>query len=87
LTQKQGILFAKKRGFLLDSNNRSGQPKRSALCVHWHCADFDERMPGDNAWSESFFATMKKKLIHWANYGRKSLYGRQCLSIFIAFTM
>jgi len=31
----------------------------------------NERMPGDNAWSESFFATMKKKLIHWANYGTK----------------
>lgn len=28
-------------------------------------------MPGDNAWSESFFATMKKELIHWTHYGTK----------------
>jgi len=25
-------------------------------------------MPGDNSWSESFFATMKKELIHWAHF-------------------
>ena len=25
-------------------------------------------MPGDNAWSESFFATMKKECIHWAHF-------------------
>ncbi len=25
-------------------------------------------MPGDSAWSESFFATMKKELIHWMHY-------------------
>ncbi len=28
-------------------------------------------MPGDNAWSESFFATMKKELIHWKHYETK----------------
>ncbi len=28
-------------------------------------------MPGDNAWSESFFATLKKELIHWAYYRTK----------------
>ena len=28
-------------------------------------------MPGDNAWSESFFATMKKELIHWTHYEKK----------------
>jgi putative transposase len=28
-------------------------------------------MPGDNAWSESFFATMKKELIHWMHYETK----------------
>jgi len=28
-------------------------------------------MPGDNAWSESFFATMKKELIHRTHYGTK----------------
>lgn len=28
-------------------------------------------MPGDNAWSESFFATMKKELIHWTHYETK----------------
>jgi len=25
-------------------------------------------MPGDNSWSESFFATMKKELIHWSHF-------------------
>ncbi|GHU69255.1 transposase [Clostridia bacterium] len=29
-------------------------------------------MPGDNAWSESFFATMKKELIHWTHFETKS---------------
>ena len=28
-------------------------------------------MPGDNSWSESFFATLKKELIHWKHYGTK----------------
>jgi len=28
-------------------------------------------MPGDNAWSESFFATMKKELIHWTHFVTK----------------
>lgn len=28
-------------------------------------------MPGDNAWSESFFATMKKELTHWTHYETK----------------
>ncbi len=28
-------------------------------------------MPGDNSWSESFFATMKKELIHWTHYKAK----------------
>ena len=28
-------------------------------------------MPGDNSWSESFFAMLKKELIHWKNYGMK----------------
>lgn len=28
-------------------------------------------IPGDNAWSESFFATMKKELIHWTYYETK----------------
>jgi putative transposase len=25
-------------------------------------------MPGDNAWSESFFATMKKECVHWSHF-------------------
>ena len=29
-------------------------------------------MPGDNSWAESFFATMKKELIHWARFETKS---------------
>ena len=30
-------------------------------------------MPGDNSWSESFFATMKKELIHWTHYETKEV--------------
>ena len=29
-------------------------------------------MPGDNAWAESFFATMKKELIHWTHFETKA---------------
>jgi len=25
-------------------------------------------MPGDNSWSESFFANMKKEIVHWSHY-------------------
>jgi putative transposase len=28
-------------------------------------------MPGDNAWSESIFTTMRKELIHWTHYETK----------------
>jgi putative transposase len=28
-------------------------------------------MPGDNSWSESFFATMKKELVHWTHFGTR----------------
>jgi len=28
-------------------------------------------VPGDNSWSESFFATLKKELVHWKHYGTK----------------
>lgn len=28
-------------------------------------------MPGDNAWSESFFANMKKELFHWEHYSTR----------------
>ena len=44
-------------------------------------------MPGDNAWSESFFATMKKELIHWTHFETKELYGRQCLSIYCFYNV
>ena len=29
-------------------------------------------MPGDNSWAESFFATMKKELIHWTHFETKA---------------
>ena len=25
-------------------------------------------MPGDNAWSESFFANLKKEAVHWTHF-------------------
>lgn len=44
-------------------------------------------MSGDNAWSESFFATMKKELLHWRTTRRKYRSRRQCARIYIAFTI
>jgi putative transposase len=29
-------------------------------------------MPGDNSWSESFFATMKKELVRWTHFATKA---------------
>lgn len=29
-------------------------------------------MPGDNSWSESFFATMKKEMVHWTHFETKA---------------
>ena len=28
-------------------------------------------MPGDNAWSESFFANLKKEAVHWVHFATK----------------
>jgi putative transposase len=28
-------------------------------------------MPGDKSWAESFFATIKKELIHWSRFETK----------------
>jgi putative transposase len=27
--------------------------------------------PGDNAWSESFFANLKKEAVHWAHFATR----------------
>jgi len=29
-------------------------------------------MPGDNAWSESFFANLKKEAVHWCHFETRS---------------
>jgi len=33
--------------------------------------------PGDNSWSESFFATMKKELVHWTFHRTRECGRRQ----------
>ena len=45
-------------------------------------------MPGDNAWSVSFFATMKKELIHWTHCETKEVVRTAVFEyIYIAYTM
>ena len=42
-------------------------------------------MPGDNAWSESFFATMKKELILWIHYVAKEAVRAAVFEYFYCF--
>ena len=63
----QGCIFHSDRGSQYTSKAVMG------LLQHYGMRQSFSRvgMPGDNAWSESFFATMKKELIHWTHYETK----------------
>lgn len=64
---EQGCIFHSDRGSQYTSNAVKD------LLVRYGMRQSFSRvgMPGDNAWSESFFATMKKELIHWTHYETK----------------
>ena len=62
-----GCIFHSDRGSQYTSN-----AVKDLLCRNGMRQSFSRvGMPGDNAWSESFFATMKKELIHWTHYETK----------------
>lgn len=62
-----GCIFHSDRGSQYTSN-----AVKKILCRYGMRQSFSRvGMPGDNAWSESFFATMKKELIHWTHYETK----------------
>lgn len=62
-----GCIFHSDRGSQYTSNS-----VKDLLCRYGMRQSFSRvGMPGDNAWSESFFATMKKELIHWTHYETK----------------
>jgi len=41
-------------------------------------------IPGDNAWSESFFSILKKEIVHWKFYPTREL-ARQAVFEYIEF--
>ena len=63
----KGCIFHSDRGSQYTSKAVMGLLQRHGLRQSFSRVG----MPGDNAWSESFFATMKKELIHWTHYETK----------------
>lgn len=63
----EGCIFHSDRGSQYTSKAVMGLLKQYGLRQSFSRVG----MPGDNAWSESFFATMKKELIHWTHYETK----------------
>ena len=63
----EGCIFHSDRGSQYTSKAVMGLLKQYGLRQSFSRVG----MPGDNAWSESFFATMKKELIHRKHYGTK----------------
>lgn len=64
---KEGCIFHSDRG-----SQYTSKAVKELLCRYGIRQSFSRvGMPGDNAWSESFFATMKKEIIHWTHYETK----------------
>ena len=64
---KKGCIFHSYRGSQYTSNAVMELLKQYGLCQSFSRVG----MPADNAWVESFFATMKKELIHRTHYETK----------------
>jgi len=64
---KKGCIFHSDRGSQYTSQAVMDLLKQYGLCQSFSRVG----MPGDNAWVESFFATMKKELIHRTHYETK----------------
>ncbi len=64
---EEGCIFHSDRGSQFTSNAVMDLLKQYGLCQSFSRVG----VPGDNAWVESFFATMKKELIHRTHYETK----------------
>ena len=64
---EKGCIFHSDRGSQYTSNAVMDLLKQYGLCQSFSRVG----VPGDNAWVESFFATMKKELIHRTHYETK----------------
>jgi putative transposase len=59
-----GCIFHSDRG-----SQYTSKAFKEIVAMHGMCQSFSRvGMPGDNAWSESFFANMKKEKYHWQHY-------------------
>ena len=61
---KEGTIFHSDRGSQYTSNAVMGLLKKFGIKQSFSRVG----MPGDNAWSESFFANLKKEQVHWRQY-------------------
>ena len=59
-----GLIFHSDRGSQYTSNAVMGLLKKYGIKQSFSRVG----MPGDNAWSESFFANLKKEQVHWRQY-------------------
>jgi len=64
----EGCIFHSDRGSQYTSNAFMGLLKQYGIRQSFSRVG----MPGDNSWAESFFATMKKELIHWTHFETKA---------------
>ena len=64
----EGCIFHSDRGSQYTSNAFMGLLKQYGIRQSFSRVG----MPADNSWCESFFATMKKELIHWAHFETKA---------------
>ena len=64
----EGCIFHSDRGSQYTSNAFMGLLKQYGIRQSFSRVG----MPADNSWAESFFATMKKELIHWTRFETKA---------------
>ena len=62
-----GVIFHSDRGAQFTSNSVKELLRSNGIIQSFSRVG----RPGDNAWSESFFANMKKEIIHWKSYGTR----------------
>ena len=65
----EGVIFHSDRGSQFTAKVVQEQIK----AYKWRQSYSRVGMPGDNAWSESFFSILKKEIIHWKYYPTREL--------------
>ncbi len=63
-----GTIFHSDRGSQYTSHE-----VRALLSSYWLASYSRVGKPSDNAWSESFFANMKKEIIHWKHFSTRDM--------------